>query len=267
MKKTFNRIVSMTFYVLILLAMCFYPDPAYALSPDQSQLVRLTQQTVNWVPNAQVEIDGMAISGSFALVAWDDGANSGGELLASNASGTWTKIASTGGAYSATELTQYDSVPAAVSSFLISNLRPLPPAGGPSMNASGTSAHPVYHEKCYPEPPAKPYACQGNDPSGVLAYKTSAVAPTTPNSAVVADITVSFGTAIVSLVDPNGTVLQSVTLSSGQTGGVGYIDDLAPAGVYTVTIQGTFNSSFDPGGVLQNTTYSTDAVWSGTLSW
>lgn len=163
---------------------------------------------------------------------------------------------------------QAQGVDATSAAFLISNLRPLPPAGGPSISASGISTHILYTERCASDSyPPKFYTCQYAERSDPLTYATASIQPTAAASAVVADISVTAGTATVVLKAPNGMILRQVTLSAGQTGGVGYYDPTAAAGIYSVTISGNAPGSADSGGkVIGQKTY-TDATWSGALSW
>lgn len=241
---------------------------AQALTSDQSKLVRLTQATIDWVSPTKVHINGMAIRGTYALVNWDDSENSGGELLAVNVNGAWRKIVSTGGQYSAADLSHLHGVPQATARFLAANIRPLPPTGGPSISAGGASTHAVYLERCGMQaPPHRFYHWYGHGASSISTYATGNVQPSSVKTAVVADITVRSGTVLVSLFGPNGSVLKAVTLTAGETGGVGYLTDIAQAGVYTVRAQGNVTKSTKLDCVLLHTSYATDAVWTGTLSW
>ena len=130
---------------------------ARALTPDQATLSALVANEVSWVASGSAVVTSMSISGNYALVAWSDSSNSGGELVASKVGGSWKAVKTAGGVFNASELTEFGA-DASTASFLVANLRPLPPAGGPSATANGASTHAVYTERCFTDTnPPRPY--------------------------------------------------------------------------------------------------------------
>jgi len=254
-------------------ALLFSATDCFALSQDQTSLVVLANYVVTNGQSGsnQAYVTGMAINGPWALVDWSDRVNTGGELLASKSNGKWSIVRSTGGQWSATELTTY-GIDLTTATWLRANLRPLPPLGGTSHAANGTSTHTETLEKCP----------TGNDPPGpyfydatidttetVIIYSTSSIAPTSPEAAVVLDVTPTSGSALVKLYDPTGTLLQTATVQVGLTGGVGYWSPIATTGIYTARVSGTFagNGQSDCGRVLSGPNTYTDAAWASVLSW
>jgi hypothetical protein len=275
------------------LATLLQTTPANALTSDQAALVQLTNQYVTNAPgSSQAYVSGMAIYGSWALVGWTDNVNSGGEIIASKASGSWVISRAAGGAYSSAELQSVASVDSTSASFLIANLRPLAPAGGPTANASGASTYTDWVQYC-------PTGSQGSavrqgavpavigpgggggggippgttpnaftSPDTALTFQTGSVSPTSIGQAVTIDLSVSAGTAVVTLFSPSGQTVGTSSIPAGATGGVGYWNPLAPGGVYQFTITGTsvpFGSSC--GTPIKTTRIVTDAAWTGALAW
>lgn len=253
--------------VLFVVLTCLVHAPAFALTADESALVSLADVAVTGQQGSdQSYVSGMSISGTYALVNWTDNVNTGGVLLASKASGTWQQVVSGGGEPNASELQGYgpDST---TSTFLLANLRPLPPTSGGFEDATGSSTHNLYTERCRND---QGYFVnyQYNDPSSVLSYSAPSVQPIDPSTAVTIDVSVTSGTAVVSLLGPSGATIQQNTLTAGQTGGVGYFSPDAASGNYMVQIQGNVFGSMDPGcGIVFRTTNYTDAAWGGTLYW
>lgn len=224
--------------------------PANALTSDQAALVQLANQYVTNAPgSSQAYVSGMAIYGSWALVGWTDNVNSGGEIIASKASGSWVITRGAGGAYSGAELQSVAGVDATSASYLVQNFRPLAPAGGPTADASGTSTYTDWVQYCPTgfgtsavrkgaiptvigpggggsggggggiPPGTQPNAFTSSDTA--LTFQTGSVTPTSIGQAVTIDLSVSAGTAVVSLSNPSGQTIANASIPAGATGGVG----------------------------------------------
>jgi len=278
MFRNFRNIqcVSMSFKVVrlaLLFAAIFLVVTAsegLALTADQSQLVQLADSLINGSSSYDSSIvKGMAIDGTYALVDWTDKSNSGGELLASKASGSWTTVVNGGGQANATDLVS-KGVDSASANFLVSNLRPLPPIGGPSQSYSGSATYQTMVEKC----------STGNDHGPKWYYPhvvtpdtrtqySAAVTPSSPGSAIVLDVTATAGTVQVTLLGPLGEFLKQAVVPPGLTGGAGYFSPDAGSGSYQFLVTGTQRGNgLDCGGqIMSGPSILTDATWSAILSW
>ena len=101
-----------------------------AATVDASALVQPTNYYLsgsNIMPTTQ-QVHAANIVGNYALVDWYNGPNAGGELVLSNASGTWTIVYGTGGDLSAAEITSHAGVPASTAAALKSGMMPVSPA-------------------------------------------------------------------------------------------------------------------------------------------
>lgn len=244
---------------------------ALALTSDEAALVQLANTVVTGQGGTnQAYVSRMSIDGPSALVNWTDNNNSAGMIVASKASGSWAIVTSGGGEPSAGDL-ESNGFDATTATFLVNNLRPLPPTNGYSANLGGSSTHNLYTERCAKDPPPGTYLVQWADDSSSQSFSTPPITPNSSSTAVSTDVNVTSAPSfpvVVSLYDPSGALLQQNTLSAGQTGGVGYFSPIATYGVYTVVVGGTAPASADPGcGLIVSTSSYTDAVWSGALSW
>jgi hypothetical protein len=206
----------------------------------------------------------MAIYGNWALVGWTDHTNSAGEIVASKAGGAWVQVRGTGGVYNASELQSLASVDSTSAAFLVANLRPLPPVGGPTQDASGTLTYDAFTQRC-----SGRWNIYTGDDSPPPYIVTASISPTTLAQAVTIDVTPTQNTTTVSLYAPGGPLLSQSTIQVGSTGGVGYWNPNAPTGVYSIGVAGTHVSTLDLSCGTQPTSTHTyvDTTWNATLAW
>jgi hypothetical protein len=286
------------FGIILAFATCVVglSRPALALNADQSALVQLANRYVTGAAGtSQSYVTGMAIYGTWAYVGWTDNLNSGGQIVASKSSGSWTIVKASGGQFSVAELQSFVGVDATSAGFLAANLRPLPPIGGTSGNASGSSSRTTITQDCpgsggadvvkrsstltastdlvstpavkpLPTPPA---VSTYTTADVVSTYVTGSFAPTSATQGVTIDITPSLGPTDVSLYNPTGVLIATASIPAGFTGGVGYWNPLAPTGIYTFGITGPnpTQSGLNCGGTQVDSNTVTDAIWSGVISW
>jgi hypothetical protein len=94
--------------------------PATLVSGARNPTATDVSQLTALVARPQATITSIAIVGNYAEICWLSG-NIGGAVLATNTSGSWAKVASTHGGYTATDITSaVPGIPAATASALAS---------------------------------------------------------------------------------------------------------------------------------------------------